>query len=92
MTALLWGALPYIASPCFHYGILFVLAGHLVGLFVPMSWTDALGVSEHTYHLFSLYGGTAAGVLTVRRPSTPATSSALRRHGPSGAAESPVPV
>ncbi|MGF0169069.1 respiratory nitrate reductase subunit gamma [Streptomyces sp. Marseille-Q5077] len=54
-----------IASPAFHYGILFVLVGHLVGLFVPESWTDALGVSEHTYHLFSLYGGTAAGVLTV---------------------------
>ncbi|MEU1199033.1 respiratory nitrate reductase subunit gamma [Streptomyces sp. NPDC005813] len=54
-----------IASPAFHYGILFVLAGHLVGLFVPESWTRSLGVSEHTYHLFSLYGGTAAGVLTV---------------------------
>ncbi|WP_432176007.1 respiratory nitrate reductase subunit gamma [Streptomyces sp. Tue6028] len=54
-----------IASPAFHYGILFVLAGHLVGLFVPETWTRSLGVSEHTYHLFSLYGGTAAGVLTV---------------------------
>ncbi|GAA3574203.1 respiratory nitrate reductase subunit gamma [Streptomyces osmaniensis] len=54
-----------IASPAFHYGILFVLVGHLVGLFVPASWTDSLGVSEHTYHLFSLYGGTAAGALTV---------------------------
>ncbi|WP_328878140.1 respiratory nitrate reductase subunit gamma [Streptomyces sp. NBC_00299] len=54
-----------IASPAFHYGILFVLVGHLVGLFVPESWTDALGVGERTYHLFSLYGGTAAGVLTV---------------------------
>ena len=54
-----------IASPAFHYGILFVLAGHLVGLFVPASWTDAVGVSEHTYHLFSLYGGTAAGLLAV---------------------------
>ncbi|MFJ5773039.1 respiratory nitrate reductase subunit gamma [Streptomyces sp. NPDC093094] len=54
-----------IASPVFHYGILFVLAGHLVGLFVPMSWTGRLGISEHTYHLFSLYGGTAAGALTV---------------------------
>ncbi|MFE5814243.1 respiratory nitrate reductase subunit gamma [Streptomyces sp. NPDC056479] len=54
-----------IASPAFHYGILFVLVGHLVGLFVPESWTDSLGVGEHTYHLFSLYGGTAAGVLTV---------------------------
>ncbi|MEV6168476.1 respiratory nitrate reductase subunit gamma [Streptomyces sp. NPDC051954] len=54
-----------IASPAFHYGILFVLAGHVVGLFIPMSWTDAIGVGEHTYHLFSLYGGTAAGLLTV---------------------------
>ncbi|MFG2549982.1 respiratory nitrate reductase subunit gamma [Streptomyces sp. NPDC048581] len=54
-----------IASPAFHYGILFVLAGHLVGLFIPESWTQAAGVSEHTYHLFSLYGGTAAGVLAV---------------------------
>ncbi|WTO34186.1 respiratory nitrate reductase subunit gamma [Streptomyces achromogenes] len=54
-----------IASPVFHYGILFVLAGHLVGLFVPVSWTQASGVDEHAYHLLSLYGGTAAGVLTV---------------------------
>ncbi|GHG87099.1 respiratory nitrate reductase subunit gamma [Streptomyces lanatus] len=54
-----------IASPAFHYGILFVLVGHLVGLFIPETWTHSLGVSEHTYHLFSLYGGTAAGVLTV---------------------------
>lgn len=54
-----------IASPAFHYGILFVLVGHVVGLFVPESWTNALGVDEHTYHLFSLYGGTAAGIVTV---------------------------
>ncbi|MBK6016561.1 respiratory nitrate reductase subunit gamma [Streptomyces sp. MBT53] len=54
-----------IASPAFHYGILFVLAGHLVGLFVPESWTHSAGISEHVYHLFSLYGGTAAGVLAV---------------------------
>lgn len=54
-----------IASPAFHYGILFVLVGHVVGLFVPESWTDAVGVNEHTYHRFSLYGGTAAGLLAV---------------------------
>ncbi|MEU6673160.1 respiratory nitrate reductase subunit gamma [Streptomyces sp. NPDC046853] len=54
-----------IASPMFHYGILFVLVGHLVGLFLPESWTDKVGMKEHTYHLFSLYGGTAAGVLLV---------------------------
>ncbi|MEV5981231.1 respiratory nitrate reductase subunit gamma [Streptomyces sp. NPDC052114] len=69
-----------IASPMFHYGILFVLVGHLVGLFVPESWTKKLGIDEHTYHLFSLYGGTAAGILLVlgillllyrRRTNTP---------------------
>ncbi|WP_399932937.1 respiratory nitrate reductase subunit gamma [Streptomyces kanamyceticus] len=69
-----------IASPMFHYGILFVLVGHLAGLFLPESWTDKVGVSEHTYHLFSLYGGTAAGALLVlgillllyrRRTNTP---------------------
>ncbi|GAB2815515.1 respiratory nitrate reductase subunit gamma [Streptomyces daliensis] len=54
-----------VASPAFHYGILFVFAGHLVGLLIPESWSAAAGVSEHVYHLFSLYGGTAAGVLTV---------------------------
>lgn len=30
-----------------------------------MSWTDEVGVSEHTYHLFSLHGGTEAGVPAV---------------------------
>ena len=54
-----------IASPMFHYGILFVLVGHLMGLFVPSSWTDALGLSERGYNLLSLLAGTAAGVLAV---------------------------
>lgn len=54
-----------IASPMFHYGILFVFAGHLMGLFVPESLTDAVGFDEHAYHLLSLFGGTAAGALTV---------------------------
>ncbi|MFE0463420.1 respiratory nitrate reductase subunit gamma [Kitasatospora sp. NPDC058965] len=53
------------ASPAFHYGILFVLAGHLVGLFVPATWTAAVGVDEHAYHLFSLVGGTLSGLLAV---------------------------
>ncbi|MFJ6699444.1 respiratory nitrate reductase subunit gamma [Streptomyces sp. NPDC091272] len=54
-----------VASPVFHYGILFVFAGHLMGLFVPTAWTAWAGLSEHNYHLVSLFGGTAAGVLTV---------------------------
>ncbi|MFF1674701.1 respiratory nitrate reductase subunit gamma [Streptomyces sp. NPDC058256] len=54
-----------IGSPMFHYGILFVLVGHLMGLFVPESWTDAVGINEHTYHLLSLFGGCAAGFLAI---------------------------
>ncbi|MFD3924746.1 respiratory nitrate reductase subunit gamma [Streptomyces sp. NPDC058614] len=54
-----------IASPVFHYGILFVLVGHLMGLFVPESWTNAVGINEHTYHLLSLFGGCAAGFLAI---------------------------
>ncbi|SDJ53178.1 respiratory nitrate reductase subunit gamma [Streptomyces indicus] len=54
-----------IASPMFHYGLLFVLVGHLMGLFIPESWTDKVGMDEDLYHKLSLYGGTAAGVLAV---------------------------
>lgn len=77
-----------IASPMFHYGLLFVLAGHLMGLFVPSSWTDALGLHEHGYNLLSLFAGTAAGVLAVvgilmlvyRRRTTPAVFLATTRN------------
>ncbi|GAA4079813.1 respiratory nitrate reductase subunit gamma [Nonomuraea soli] len=55
----------HIASPLFHYGILAVLAGHIIGIFIPASWTDAAGVSDKTYHLFSLIAGTAAGILAI---------------------------
>ncbi|GAA2000290.1 respiratory nitrate reductase subunit gamma [Catenulispora subtropica] len=77
-----------IASPMFHYGILFVLVGHLIGLFVPASWTDAIGFSEQWYNLLSLFAGTAAGVLAVvgigmliyRRRTTPAVFRATTRN------------
>ncbi|MFD9859415.1 respiratory nitrate reductase subunit gamma [Streptomyces alboflavus] len=76
-----------IASPAFHYGILFVLVGHLMGLFIPESWTDAVGLKEHAYHLLSLFGGTAAGLLAVagialllyrRRTNTPVFRATTR--------------
>jgi nitrate reductase gamma subunit len=54
-----------VASPVFHYGILFVLAGHLVGLFIPDAWTSGIGVSDHAYHLLSLCTGTIAGAAAV---------------------------
>jgi nitrate reductase gamma subunit len=67
-----------IGSPLFHFGILIVLIGHVVGLLIPESWTNALGVSEHLYHLQALTVGGIAGfctlvgiaILIVRRRTT----------------------
>jgi nitrate reductase gamma subunit len=54
-----------LGSPLFHFGILGVAAGHVGGLVVPESWTDAVGISETAYHVAALVGGIAAGVATV---------------------------
>jgi nitrate reductase gamma subunit len=54
-----------IASPLFHFGLLFVILGHVVGLLIPESWTSAVGVSEHTYHLVALVTGIIAGLATL---------------------------
>ena len=32
-----------IGSPLFHFGMLGVVGGHVIGLLVPQSWTDAVG-------------------------------------------------
>jgi nitrate reductase gamma subunit len=52
-------------SPMFHVGILLVLGGHIGGLLVPKSWTEAVGITESTYHAMSAGLGTVAGLLTV---------------------------
>jgi len=54
-----------IGSPLFHYGLLFVVAGHVVGLLIPQSWTDAIGISEHAYHLGAASMGLIAAAATV---------------------------
>jgi len=64
-SQLLESRLLRLGSPLFHVGILLVAGGHVVGLLVPASWTDALGVSEGVYHKASLTLGTIAGVMTV---------------------------
>ncbi len=53
------------SSPLFHVGILLVAAGHVVGLAVPKTWTSALGVSEHAYHLMATSLGSVAAVMTI---------------------------
>ncbi len=53
------------ASLLFHYGIIFAFFGHIIGIVIPKSWTEEMGISEHTYHFLALYGGTAAGLMVV---------------------------
>ncbi|HVL60519.1 MAG TPA: respiratory nitrate reductase subunit gamma [Microbacterium sp.] len=52
-------------SPMFHLGILFVIAGHFVGLIIPREWLYAIGISEEMYHVGATVLGTAAAVLTI---------------------------
>ncbi|MFD6980584.1 respiratory nitrate reductase subunit gamma [Streptomyces sp. NPDC059956] len=76
-----------IGSPLFHFGMLFVVVGHVVGLLIPKSWTDAVGLSDHAYHLMALATGTIAGVaaavgigiLVYRRFKVPAVRRATQR-------------
>ncbi len=51
-----------LGSPLFHFGLLAVIGGHVIGILVPKSWTDALGISEDTYRIFSAVAGTLAGI------------------------------
>jgi nitrate reductase gamma subunit len=54
-----------IASPLFHFGILAVLIGHIMGLIIPEAWTEAIGLSDSTYHFFAVTLGAVAGFATV---------------------------
>lgn len=79
-----------IGAPLFHIGLLAVIGGHVLGIIVPKSATEAVGVDEHLYHLVSVSAGTASGaamtagflVLLYRRlrvPRVAATTSGTDR-------------
>ena len=54
-----------IGSPLFHFGLLFALLGHLMGLVIPKGWTDALGIDQHMYHLVAVGGGLVSGAMII---------------------------
>ena len=56
---LAWG------SNLFHYGALFAIAGHILGLVIPSQVTEFFGVDEHAYHLLSVIAGSTAGIACV---------------------------
>lgn len=53
-----------IGSPMFHFGILVVIVGHIIGLVIPESWTNAI-MSDHAYHIQAVTLGGIAGIMTL---------------------------
>lgn len=53
-----------IGSPLFHFGMLVVIIGHVIGLVIPESWMD-LVISEHAYHLQAVILGGIAGIAAL---------------------------
>ena len=49
----------------FHYGIILVLAGHVIGLLIPKAVHEAFGLSDYVYHIIAVIGGLFAGFLTL---------------------------
>jgi nitrate reductase gamma subunit len=54
-----------IGSPLFHFGIIGVFFGHVVGLGIPKTWTEAIGIHEGLYHFLAVTVGALAGFATV---------------------------
>lgn len=54
-----------LGSPLFHFGILIVVIGHVVGLLIPKSWTRAVGIGESAYHVMAVTLGVIAGFCTL---------------------------
>jgi nitrate reductase gamma subunit len=76
-----------MGSPLFHFGLLGVFGGHVVGLLIPESWTSAVGISEFVYHLMAVTMGSLAGlavvaglgILLYRRITVPAVRKSTTR-------------
>lgn len=75
-------------SPLFHYATFAAIGGHVLGILIPKSVTEAIGIPEGVYTAFSGIAGSVAaigvlagaGILVFRRTTVPrvrATTSAV---------------
>ena len=56
---LAWG------SNLFHWGAIAAILGHVLGILIPASLTEAVGISESAYHHLAGIGGGIAGVVCL---------------------------
>ncbi len=54
-----------IGSPLFHWGIIFAFIGHVMGMVIPMSFYQAIGITDHLYHTGAILGGGLAGLMVL---------------------------
>ena len=64
-TQLLERRLLMVGSVLFHFGMLAAIGGHLLGILVPRSATEAVGISDDAYHWLAVMGGLAASALVA---------------------------
>jgi nitrate reductase gamma subunit len=62
-TQLLERRLLRVGSLLFHFGILAVIGGHVLGILIPAGVTEAVGIDEDAYHVISLVAGGTAGIV-----------------------------
>lgn len=46
-----------IGSLLFHFGIMFVIGGHVMGILIPEAVYRSIGISEHMYHVMAISFG-----------------------------------
>jgi nitrate reductase gamma subunit len=64
-TQLLERPLLMVGSVLFHFGLLAAIGGHVLGILVPRSWTEAVGIDDTVYHWFAVVAGTLSGLAIV---------------------------
>jgi len=51
-----------VGSLLLHWGILFVIGGHIMGLIIPIEFYNTIGISEHMYHMIAITFGLPTGI------------------------------
>lgn len=64
-TELLESRILRFASMLFHFGVLAAIGGHVLGILIPQSWTEAVGLSDEAYHVLAVVGGISAGAAVL---------------------------